>query len=80
MNDESEISMRLKTYTVSISVVTLEDENAEGDSIIKDFIQSEIQKKISEEHMFDDKNGGVVFFFGSSVKSVKMIRSVSAFK
>ena len=80
MTDESEISMRLKTYTVSISVVTLEDENAEGDSIIKDFIQSEIQKKISEEHMFDDKNGGVVFFFGYNVNSVDMIRSVSAFK
>lgn len=80
MTDESEISMRLKTYTVSISVVTLEDENADGEFIIKDFIQSEIQKKISEEHMFDDKNGGVVFFFGYNVNSVDMIRSVSAFK
>ena len=80
MTDESEISMRLKTYTVTVGISTLEDENADGESIIKDFIQSEIQKKISEEHMFDDKNGGVVFFFGYNVNSVDMIRSVSAFK
>ena len=72
--------MKLKTYKVKLVINTLEDENAAGNTIISEYLQGEILKKIAEEHMFTDEKGGVVFLFGVNVDSVSMIRSIFAFK
>ena len=44
MIEEPELSMKLKTYTVVLRINTLEDENTEGDPIISEYLQSELEK------------------------------------
>ena len=80
MIEEPELSMKLKTYTVVLRINTVEDENTEGDPIIGEYLQSELEKKIYEEHMFTDQKGGALFLFGSKVVDIKMVRSIYAFK
>ena len=80
MIEEPEASMKLKTYTVVLRINTLEDENTEGDPIISEYFQSELEKKISEEHMFTDQKGSALFLISRNVENITMVRSISAFK
>ena len=80
MIEEPELSMKLKTYNVVLRINTLEDENTEGDPIISEYLQSELEKKISEEHMFTDQKGGALFLISRNVENITMVRSISAFK
>ena len=80
MIEEPELSMKLKTYTVVLRINTLEDENTEGEPIISEYLQSELEKKINEEHMFTDQKGGALFLISRNVENIKMVRSMSAFK
>ncbi len=80
MIEEPELSMKLKTYTVVLRINTLEDENTEGDPIISEYLQSELEKKIREEHMFTDQKGGALFLISRNVENITMVQSISAFK
>jgi len=80
MIEEPESSMKLKTYKVDLMMVLLEDENAEGNVVINEFLQNEIMKKINYEYLFTDKHDKSVFFFGFSVDNIKLIRSINPFK
>jgi hypothetical protein len=80
MIEEPELSMKLKTYNVVLRINTLEDENTEGDPIISEYLQSELEKKIYEEHMFTDQKGGALFLISRNVENITMVRSISAFK
>ena len=80
MNEEPESSMKLKTYNVVLRINTLEDENTEGEPIISEYLQSELEKKIREEHMFTDQKGGALFLISRKVENITMVRSIYAFK
>ena len=80
MIEEPESSMKIKTYTVVLRISTVEDENTEGEPIISEYLQSELEKKIYEEHMFTDQKGNVLFLISRNVENIKMVRSISAFK
>jgi hypothetical protein len=80
MIEEPELSMKIKTYTVVLRINTVEDENTEGDPIIGEYLQSELEKKIYEEHMFTDQKGGALFLISRKVENITMVRSISAFK
>ena len=80
MIEEPESSMKIKTYTVVLRINTVEDENTEGEPIISEYFQSELEKKISEEHMFTDQKGGALFLISRNVENITMVRSISAFK
>ena len=80
MIEEQESSMKIKTYTVVLRISTVEDENTEGEPIISEYLQSELEKKIYEEHMFTDQKGNVLFLISRNVENIKMVRSIYAFK
>jgi len=63
MIEEPELSMKLKTYNVVLRINTLEDENTEGDPIISEYLQSELEKKIYEEICLLIKKVALCFLF-----------------